>query len=476
MEKIFNKKNTMLAVGASIVFKAFLSAFLELHPDEAYYWLWSKKLALGYYDHSPMVAYFIKITTIFSDAEIFVRLSSTIVAVILSVLMWKFVKKLFNETIAAASVIIVNTIPLMMAASFIITPDTPVFLFYAFTVYFLWRLVDSSETKYWYLTGVFFGLTLLSKYTGVLFAPCLLVYMILDKKLSWFKNKHFYLMFLTAFIVFLPVVIWNAQHGWISFTYQLGHGLYNTSLNIGYVFEYLGAQALVAGPVIFIAGFIAAYGYFVSKDSKKIFLASFSIPVILFFAFTALKRLPGANWPSFAYFTFCIMAAQYLLSDNSKVKRKILVIGILINVFLSIIVGLHAKYSIVPIYKFSQDAAVADATNWFSGWKVLGNKLVKRDVKYAVTNSHQWAGAIAYYTKGEVEVTLDSHRLNQFAYWEVPAGLGTEKTVVVKVDNKMRENFRDLKDAEVFFIDKNDIPIRQYAIIETNNKEQITEP
>ncbi|MCL2799864.1 MAG: glycosyltransferase family 39 protein [Endomicrobia bacterium] len=471
MERIFNKKNTVLAVGAVVLFKLFLSAVLELHPDEAYYWLWSKNLALGYYDHSPMVAYFIKITTVFSDSEVFVRLSSVIVTVFLSFLTWKFAKKFFDETVAAAAVIIVNTIPLMMVASIVITPDTPVFLFYCLSVYFLWRLVQTNETKYWYLTGLFFGLTLFSKYTGVLFVPCLFIYMVLDKKLSWLKNKHFYLMFLTALAVFAPVIIWNSQNNWISFTYQLGHGLYNDRLNVGYVFEYLGAQCLVAGPFIFIAGFIAAYGYFISKDSGKIFLASFSIPIILFFAFTALKRLPGANWPSFAYFTFSVMTAQYLLSGGSKFKRKILIIGISFNIVLSAIAGFHAKFSIIPVYKFSQKAAVADATNWFSGWKVLGDDLLKRDIKYAVTHSHQWGGAIAYYTKGKIGVFLDTLRLNQFAYWNVPQDLRNQKTAYVNIDNRMEKDFGILENADVFFAYRNGIPVRQYGVTETNGYE-----
>ncbi|MCL2335770.1 MAG: glycosyltransferase family 39 protein, partial [Endomicrobia bacterium] len=246
MERLFNKKTAFFAVSAVVLFKIFLSAALELHPDEAYYWLWAQHLALGYYDHSPMVAYFIKLTTLFSDSEFFVRFSSLIVTVVLSVFTWKFAKKLFGETVASASVIIVNTLPLMMVASVIITPDTPVFLFYSLSVYFLYSLIETGKIKYWYITGLFFGLAMLSKYTAVLFALCLLVYMISAKKLVWFKNLHFYMMFVTALAVFMPVVIWNSQNSWISFTYQLNHGLYNSKLNFGYIFEYLGAQCLVA--------------------------------------------------------------------------------------------------------------------------------------------------------------------------------------------------------------------------------------
>ena len=135
MEKIFNKKTAVWVAAACIIFKGWLSAVLELHPDESYYWLWSKFLGLSYYDHPPMVAYFIKATTLFCDSEFFVRLSGLIVAAALSVLLWFFAKKLFNEKIAAASVIIINTMPLMLAGALIITPDTPVFLFWSFALF-----------------------------------------------------------------------------------------------------------------------------------------------------------------------------------------------------------------------------------------------------------------------------------------------------------------------------------------------------
>ena len=480
MEKILNKKNTFIIAGVIVFFKILLSYVLELHPDEAYYWLWSKHLALGYYDHSPMVAYFIKLTTLFSDSELFVRFSSVIVTVILSFLMWNFSKKLFgDEKIASASVIMVNSLPLMMVGSVIMTPDTPVFLFFAFAVYFLWRLAETNQVKFWYLTGLFFGLAMLSKYTAALFCLCLLVYMITDKKLSWFKNKHFYFMFIVSFIVFLPVIIWNWQQDWISFTYQLKHGLSSSRLRPGLIFEYLGSQNLVAGPVIFIAGVFAAVSYFRSKDSKKIFLASFSVPIIAIFIFTALKRNPGANWPAFAYFAFTIMTSQYLLENMTSFKKKVLIAGISLNIVLSALVGLHAAYSIVPIYKFSQAAAVADATNWFRGWKSLGDNLKSRNVKYIVTHSHQWGGAIAYYAGGSAEVFLDNvpkKRYNQFAYWDIPSDTQEVNTAVVRIDNRMEDDFSSIEGAEVLFVTKNGFPVRQYAIVEKQGYEIQTKP
>ena len=470
MEKFFNKKAAVFFAAAAVLFKYLLSAALELHPDEAYYWLWSKNLAFGYYDHSPMVAYFIKLTTLFSDAEFFVRFSSLIVSAILSVLIWKFAKSLFNEAVAAASVIIINSLPLTLIGSLIITQDTPVFLFWSFAVYFLWKasVSESGETKYFYLTGLFFGLALLSKYTAVLFIPCAFCYMIFGGKLGWLKKPHFYFSFVLAFIIFMPVAVWNAQNGWISFSYQLGHGLSSPKLHINYVFEYLGAQCLVAGPFVFFAGFTAVVLWFKRKafDLKTIFLSSFSIPVILFFAATALKRYPGANWPSFAYFTFSILTAAYFLVNASTAKKKILIAAAALNAFLSIATGIHAKFAIVPLQKFSHKAAIADATNWFFGWKDLGQEILNLDVKYAVSGKHQWSAAAQYYTGGKVKVFTDSPRRSQYYYWEIPNDLKNSKTVFINVDNEMTSDYEAIADARIFYVYKYGLPIRQYAVCE----------
>lgn len=142
--------------------------------------------------------------------------------------------------------------------------------------------------------------------------------------------------------------------------------------------------------------------------------------------------------------------------------------GIAFNVIASILLGLHIKYMIFPIYKFSQKVAIADATNWFTGWKVLGDNLLKRNIKYAVTDSHQWCAIIAYYTKGKIGVFLDNERQNQFAYWNITKDLATSKTAVIKIDHHMDEDFSKIKNAEVIQVERNSFPIRQYAVIETN--------
>ena len=104
MERILNRKNTLIFLGIITAFRLFIAATLQLHPDEAYYWLWSEHLSLSYFDHPPMVSYFAWFTTLLSNSELAVRLSCILVSVRSSFLVWDFAEDLYrDETISSAS-------------------------------------------------------------------------------------------------------------------------------------------------------------------------------------------------------------------------------------------------------------------------------------------------------------------------------------------------------------------------------------
>jgi undecaprenyl-diphosphatase len=424
---------------------------IPLHSDEAYYWLWSKSLELSYYDHAPMVAYFIKLTTLFGNSEIAVRFSSVIVTVILSFLLWKLVIKLFNnEAMASASVVILHSMPILFTASIIITPDTPVFLFLSLATYYVWKLIDTENCNYWYLIGLFFGLSMLSKYTACLFVMSLFIYMLLNKKLNWFKNYQLYIGIIISIICFLPVIYWNWQHDWASFSYQIGHGLSNKGIRFNYIFEYLGTQAGVFNVILFFPVLYIGIKYLFSKENKYIYLAAFSVPVILFYVVTALKRLPGGNWPIPAYFTFSIIAAKYFV-EGGKIKQRLVAGAIIFNLVASVIVGLHAKYTILPLDKISNDTAIADATNYFYGYKELAEKLLNDGYEFVVTPEHQLSASIAYYTKNKIKTFRYSNgqKKTQFEIWGMPKDFDYKNGAFVyeaKEDGKLPCRINELFD------------------------------
>lgn len=446
---------------------------IPLHSDEAYYWLWSKSLDLSYYDHAPMVAYFIKLTTLFCNNEIAVRFSSIIVTVILSFLLWKLVIKLFNnEAMASASIVILHSMPILFTASIIITPDTPVFLFLSLATFYVWKLIDIKNVNYWYLIGLFFGLSMLSKYTACLFVMSLFIYMLLDRKLYWFKNYQLYVGLIISILCFFPVIYWNWQHDWVSFSYQIGHGLSNDGIRFNYIFEYLGTQAGVFNIILFFPILYIGIKYLFSKNTKSVFLASFSVPVILFYVFTALKRLPGGNWPIPAYFTFSIIAAKYFV-EGGKIKQRLVIGAIIFNLIVSVIVGLHAKYTILPLDKISNNVAIADATNYFHGYKELAEKLLNDGYKFVVTPEHQLSSSIAYYTKNKIKTFRysNSSKQTQFEIWKMPENFDYSNGAFVyepredgKIPCKIYEIFSLESDIDNIKTIRNNNIARQYNI------------
>src|SRR6476469_4330557 len=120
-------RNTSLAILAMVALRLVAAAVTPLTFDEAYYWMWSKNLAGGYYDHPPMVALVIRAgTMIAGDTEFGGRLVSILSALPMSYAVYRAAMILFGEVRVAASAAILLSVTLMAAVgTLIVTPDSP---------------------------------------------------------------------------------------------------------------------------------------------------------------------------------------------------------------------------------------------------------------------------------------------------------------------------------------------------------------
>lgn len=483
-DKILNKKNTILFMAAVTAWRLFLNATMELHPDEAYYWMWTKHLQLSYFDHPPMIAYFIKITTLFSSAEFFVRFSGIIVSAAISVIIWALSKQLFKEEkIAAASVLLLNAYPLTMSGTVIITPDMPAFLFWALGVYAAWQIFRTQKPGYWYLLGLVFGLSLLSKYTAVFLAPCLFLFMLLTDEKKWLKTAHPYLSAVMSAVIFLPVVIWNMQNHWISFRFQAAHGLGGYD-SFGGMLEYLGGQLLVLSPFAWLAGIWAAMLFCFTRTKEKLFLGLTSFPIIIFFGLSSFKHAAAPNWPVLAYFTFTIALSAYFL-DGKKWKRNLLAFVFSFSFLLSMLATAHARFSVIPVEKLSKEWAQTDATNWFYGWKSLARKIEEHpETRYIFCPSHTLSATLDYYlnSKGE-KVTVYSDtgigRFSQYNLWKMPIVPGSP-AMYVSIKGEALDAYQRYFDepvtADYITVTRKGLLIRSYRIIFGKTKKIVNSP
>jgi len=472
MDALLTKRNTLVAIALLVLWKIYLSATLQLHPDEAYYWLWSRHLDLGYFDHPPLVAYLIRLTTLLSRQELWVRFSGILETLIVSAFAWALSLQLSNDRkIAAASIITLIVMPLTLAGSVVITPDVPVFLFFSAGILAYWQIVSSGKARYWYFLGVAFGLALLSKYTAFLLAPSLLMFTVFTDERKWLRTIHPYAGFLLGCAFFLPVVYWNSIHQWASFAFQFQHGLGGSGYSPGKVFAFIGGQMLVAGPLLFLAGAYASVIFLFQKNKEKLFLSLTSLPVLLFFAYSSLKRTAAPNWPCCAYFTLSILVSHYLL-DGSKIKGRIWMIGVILSLLLSITAGLHTRFGIIPLERISKDLREADATNWFYGWRELARELEKDpSTKVAFTDTSQMAAEISYYTQERIIGYVDRRHFGggQYGYWDLPDNLRGKNGVCISYRERSgalpcSDYFTSVGKTAAFTIVRDGFPIRTYRI------------
>lgn len=472
MDRLLTPRTTLLLVAALTLWRLYLAATLELHPDEAYYWLWSRQLDLGYFDHAPLVAYFIRLSTLAGDAELWVRLSGPLATLALSGLLWRLALQLYGSVpVAAASVQIFNAYPLSLLGLIVITPDVPALLFWGLAVWLLWQIVRTQRAALWYALGVVCGLALLSKYTTALLGPCVLLFLLVTEERRWLRTPHPYLAALLALLVFAPVLWWNSQHDWISFRFQLRHGLGEAANSLAQVGTYLAGQALLTGPLTWILGLYAALLGLTRRDKATLLLLCTSLPVIAVFAATSYRSLAGPNWPALAYFSFSLLLSTLLLQRPAPLHRALWGTALATSLLLSVGVTLHTRYGWATGL-LSEPAREADASNEFHGWRELGAALAQEHhAGFVLVPSHQLAAELIYYTGGRLPVWTDPDaRPSQFNLWPEPAALHAGDGLYVWSEGGavgLYENyFVEVLDNHMLEVQRNGRLLRRYHLVQ----------
>ena len=189
-------RNTALTILALVVLRLVAAAWTPLTFDEAYYWMWSKHLAGGYYDHPPAVAFVIRAgTMIAGDTELGVRLVSILLALPMSYAVYRTAAILFGgERVAATATILLNVTLMAAVGTLIVTPDAPLLVASSFVLFFLAKVLETGRGVWWLAVGVAVGLALLSKYTALFFGPAILIWLVAVPKLRrWLISPWPYL-------------------------------------------------------------------------------------------------------------------------------------------------------------------------------------------------------------------------------------------------------------------------------------------
>src|ERR1700732_2593912 len=261
-----NTAVTILALGA---LRLVAAAWTPLTFDEAYYWMWSKHLAGGYYDHPPMVAYVIRLGTLMAgDTEFGVRLVSILLALPMSWAVSPTAASLFGgQRVAATATILLNVTLMAAVGTLIVTPDAPLLVASSFVLFCLAKVLETGRGAWWLAVGAAVGAALLSKYTALFFGPAILIWLVSVPKLRrWLFSPWLYLGGLVALAIFAPVILWNADHHWVSFIKQIGRARIE-DFHPAFIGELIPTQIVFATPLVFLLGVMGHYALLMRKAS-----------------------------------------------------------------------------------------------------------------------------------------------------------------------------------------------------------------
>lgn len=212
-----------LALAAySVVLRAVYGVTIQLTPQEAYYWLYSQHLALGYLDHPPMIAWLIRAgTALWGNHEGAVRVFSQLCWLVSAGCMYALTRRAYGRSAGAVVMLLLATLPVFFYFGFRATPDAPLLAAWAGALLGCYRALVQNQSRGWYIAGLALGLGMLSKYSIALLGLPILAWLVLNpSSRHWLRRPQPYMSALLALALCTPVLVWNAQHEWASFWFQ----------------------------------------------------------------------------------------------------------------------------------------------------------------------------------------------------------------------------------------------------------------
>jgi 4-amino-4-deoxy-L-arabinose transferase-like glycosyltransferase len=322
----------VLVIAAMTVLRIVYASAIELRTDEAYYWTWSKETALSFLDHPPMIAWFIQLgTAIFGDTTLGVRFGGIVAMLVTQLLLADIVRRLTHDARAVMFAVVMPEAALyyglLMAK---VAPDVAMIPFAMAMMWSLVRLAQSGDGRWWLAAGLFAGLSMLSKFTAIMFAPAVAAFLLVpDWRGRWLRGPYPYLAVLIAIAVFSPVLIWNAQHDWASFRFQGVRATANYGISWRTVGDYIGLQFGLVGfvmlPVVLSGLLMTAWRGYRTREPVAILLSTAVLVPFLYFFAKSLTLRVGDTWPMFMWPVGFAAAAVNLvmLSRENRSARLI---------------------------------------------------------------------------------------------------------------------------------------------------------
>lgn len=381
------------------------ASFMDLHEDEAYYWMYSRYLDVGYFDHPPIIALFIKAGDLLFHNTLGVRLISILTGTISIYILWKIVKPYSAN--AVLFILLYSCFFLFNLYGFIATPDSPLLFFSVLFFYCYQQYLKQDTFKWVFYLSIVIAALLYSKYHGIL----ILLFTVLSN-LKLLKRSSFWIIFVLALVFYIPHILWQVKNGFPTITYQLfdrSPGSYRFSFTTDYIWTQIFISAPFIGWYLFVAACKAKSADLFIRSLKFTFYG-----VFIFFLVSTLKGRVEAHWTLIGMLPLFMLSYLYLSGKNiiAPWLRWLIIANIILLLFIRTVF-------IIPV-PFTQDVAVVKQ---HTGNKQWGKQLKeKAGENFVVFNfGFQEPSEYNFYnnTIKAFPYSNRDYRKNQFDIWPV---------------------------------------------------------
>ena len=284
----------MLAFATTLVFRVWLSAVAPVTADEAYFILWGRVPALGYYDHPPLVGWMLAPLAALSEAAWLMRLPAVLVPPLVALAVRAALRGWFarDEDTANLAALAIVLSP-MNVWNVLVTTDTPLVLFSVASLLVFARAAGKNSGGLFVLSGALLGLAFLAKYFAVLLGVAYLAWAITAK-----SPRAFLLVFLGGLPFGLLNLYWNMEACWCNVMFNAinRHEDGGSGWSLATPALYAASLAYLAAPLLWFAwrGRARLYAAW-QRPAERALLLAWLLPLAVFALLSPVKRI-GLHW------------------------------------------------------------------------------------------------------------------------------------------------------------------------------------
>ena len=394
MNRVSPRAWFFIALTATLAFRFWLSAAVPFTADEAYFVLWGRRPDIGFYDHPPMIGWWLAPLVALSDAEWVARLPATLAPAAVALAVRAVLRDGFrcDADTADLAAIALLLMPINLWTAFV-TTDAPLLVFSAASLLVFVRAAQRDAARLYLAAGVLLGLAFLSKYFAVLLGLAYLAWAAQSRR--W---KAAGLVIAGALPAVLVNLYWNYTGCWSNVMFNAinrhegAGGSWTTPL------LYAASLAYLAAPLLWLLwrerGQLNAS---LKAPAARALLLAWLLPLLVFALLSPVKRI-GLHWLQ-SFMPALVMSATL------AVRREALVRGVRFFAVLALAhVVLAAVVAALPLTAW-KNTRLYSSIVFHARTPVILAALAPELRRYALAaDSYSAAAVLAYHARHDVPV------------------------------------------------------------------------